>query len=79
MLLLVRGAQPVLEVFDQAAIADPAAKKDSLTKDASLGNLLVGELQNLTLEKPDGELKLFLNLADRALDDVWFAVTWGSA
>jgi len=76
---LARGAQPVMEVFDRVVIGDAAEKKDSLAKDSSLGNLLAGELQNLKLDKPDGELKLFFNPADRALDDVWIAVTWGGA
>jgi len=79
VLLLARGAQPVMEVFDRVVIGDAAEKKDSLAKDSSLGNLLAGELQNLKLDKPDGELKLFFNPADRALDDVWIAVTWGGA
>ena len=79
VLLLARGSQPVLEVFDRATIADPEQNKDNLAKDTSLGNLLVGALQTLKLDKPDGKLRLFFNPADRALDDVWVAVTWGGA
>lgn len=72
-------AAVTLEVFEVAEKAAPAPKKDTLSKDASLGNLLVGRFTGgaagLPLPaKPVGELKLFYD--DRALDDLWLALQW---
>ena len=67
-----------IEVWDKAAKNDdPAspAKKDSLTKDRALGNLLVGRLTKIALPaKPAGEFTLFFD--DKALTDLWLALTW---
>jgi len=71
-----------VDVFDVADKNDPAAKRDTLTKDAPLGNLLVGKFSGgaagLALpQSPIGELKLFVE--DRALDDLWIALQWSGA
>ncbi len=70
-----------LGVFDQVNDQPAAAKKDTLAKDAALGNLLVGKLTGgatgIALPvKPVGELKLFFNA--NAMSDLWIAVTWSS-
>jgi Tc toxin complex TcA C-terminal TcB-binding domain len=84
--LLARSGKEVtpatLDVFDRAAQDDPAAKKDTLAKDANLGNLLVGKLTagatGVALPPtPTGQLKLFFE--DRTLDDLWLALTFGGA
>ncbi|HWP47868.1 MAG TPA: hypothetical protein VNM22_11955 [Candidatus Limnocylindrales bacterium] len=81
--LLARSEQePIpasIEVADKADTSDGTTKKDTLVKDASLGNLLVGRLTNITLPaKPIGALKLYF--VDAKLSDFWIAVTWsGSA
>lgn len=68
------GASASLDIFNNQSAG---AKKDSLVKDPELGNLLVGKLSNIPLPtKPVGELKLFF--ADRAIEDLWITVTWGS-
>jgi hypothetical protein len=73
-----------LDVADRANKADLAAKKDTLTKDTTLGNLLVGMLKNIALPaKPastggpvkEGELRLFFE--SNKLADLWLAVRWG--
>lgn len=65
-----------MDVADKADKNDGTAEKDSLVKDAALGNLLVGKLANVGLPaKPVGELKLFLDA--KAMSDLWIAVTWG--
>lgn len=77
--ILARSLQaPVpgnMDIFENADMND-GTKKDTLTKDAAPGNLLVGKLTNIALPiRPVGEFKLFFN--DRALDDLWTVVTWG--
>ena len=81
--LLARSSKkPVpgtLDVFDRD---DPAvSKKDTLVKDAALGNLLAGRLTGgaagIALPaKPDADLTFFL--PDKALSDLWILVTWGA-
>jgi len=70
-----------LDVFDKADKTDATAKKDTLVKDATMGNLLVGKFTNgatgIALPpKPDGEFKLFCN--DKSMEDLWIAVAWSS-
>ncbi|MCX7790913.1 MAG: hypothetical protein N2378_09765 [Chloroflexaceae bacterium] len=74
--LLARSEkQPAPASIDVADGAGNAARKDTLAKDATLGNLLVGRLTNIPLpDKPTGDLKLYFDGADLA--DVWIAVTW---
>lgn len=77
--VLVRSARdPVparIEVADRPDTNDAASKRDSLSKDANLGGLLVGSLSNVGLPaRPVGQLRLFFE--DRAMEDLWIAVTW---
>ncbi|HKV07043.1 MAG TPA: insecticidal toxin protein [Thermoanaerobaculia bacterium] len=79
--LLARGAGATLEVFDKAGKNDATARKDTLTKDATKGNLLMGSLTGgatgIALPAaPVGEIKLFFDQKD--VVDLWMAVTWGS-
>ena len=72
-----------LDVFDKASDLPQAAKKDTVNKDAALGNLLVGKLTGgatgIALPaKPEGELKLFF-ADNKAMADLWIAVTWSSS
>lgn len=51
------------------------AKIDSLAKDSSLDDLLIGKLDNIGLPpKPYGPLKLFFDV--KAISDLWIGVTW---
>jgi hypothetical protein len=77
--ILVRStATPVPGTFDIADKADKNdanEKKDTLTKDATLGNMLVGKLEKIAPPaQPTGELKLFLD--ERAIGDLWLGLTW---
>ena len=81
--LLARSSKkPVPATMDVFDLDDPAvSKKDSLVKDASLGNLLAGKLSGgpagIALPaKPDADLTLFL--PDKSVSDLWIAVTWRS-
>src|SRR5207244_10083104 len=66
-----------LDLFDKGDKADGTAKKDSLAKTTALGMLLSGKLTNIAAPpKPAGVLRFFFD--DRALADLWIAVTWGS-
>jgi len=80
--ILARSTQdPVpgsVDVADKLDKNDATAKKDSLMKDATLGNLLVGKLTNVGLPaKPEGQLQLFFD--GNAMADLWIAVTWSSS
>jgi hypothetical protein len=69
------GAATSLDVFEKADASETATKA-TLTRDAALGNLLVGQLTQSALpSNPVGELKLFF--ADKQIADLWVAVTWG--
>ena len=72
-----KAATPAsVDVFDKADKAGANTKQDSLTRDAGIGNLLVGKFTNIGLPAaPEGSVKLYFD--DRALDDVWIAITWG--
>ena len=72
--ILARSTAPGMDVFDKADTNDGTAKKDSLVKDPTLGNLLVGKLANIELSKPIGELKLYFEV--KAISDLWIAATW---
>ena len=83
--MLTRSTQkpvpPSLEVFDKADKNDAASKKETLTKDAAMGNLLSGHLTSgatgIALPaKPTGEFKLFFD--ERSIGDLWVAVTWSA-
>jgi hypothetical protein len=69
-----------LDVFDKADKNDPTANKDTLAKGTALGNLLVGNLSKIALPTPttpvDKAFRLFF--PDKAMSDLWIAVTWGS-
>lgn len=61
-----------IDIFDKAV----EGKKDTLTKDSMLADMLVGKLVNRPLpETRVGELKLFFS--DRNIDDLQIAITWG--
>jgi hypothetical protein len=73
--LLARSEQNSVEVADKPDQNDNAARKDTLAKDAALGNLLIGKLTNIPLPvRPTGELKLYFE--DTKLSDLWIAVSW---
>lgn len=79
--LLARSEQtPVpgsIDVYDKISDQPNAAMKDTLAKDAALGNLLVGKLTNIPLPvRPTGELKLYFD--DTKLSDLWIAVSWSA-
>ena len=76
--ILARSAgSPVpgsIQLADKANRNDVNVKTDSLIKTPSLGNLLIGKLQNISLPPPTGEFKLFLD--EKAFDDLWLAISW---
>ena len=75
--ILARSTKPSLEVFDKVDQNDPAVKKDSLARDPTFGNLLVGKLTQIDLPtNPVDEFPLFF--VDNTMEDLWIAVTWGN-
>jgi hypothetical protein len=66
-----------IDISDKADKNDGTANIDSLTKDISLGGVLVGRFQNIALPAPEGDLTLFVN--DNSLNDLWIGLTWGEA
>lgn len=73
--ILARSSQsPVPGSIKVADKNGADANKDSLVKDAALGNLLVGKLTNIALPEPEGELKLVFDTNTMA--DLWIAITW---
>ena len=85
-ILALSSATPIpgrMDIFQSAGPDE--AKKGTLVKDATLGNLLVGQLTDLGLKQPDGELtqkptgELTLFFENKAVRDLWIAVTWSGA
>jgi hypothetical protein len=73
----VRPAPATMDVFDKVDDEGEEAAKDSLTRDDERGGLLFGKFANIPLPaSPTGPLKLFFD--DKAFEDVWVAVRWGS-
>jgi hypothetical protein len=73
--ILARSTKPSpsLEVFDKG----DQTKKDSLAKDPTFGNLLVGKFTQIDLPtNPVGEFQLFFD--DNTMEDLWIAITWSS-
>jgi hypothetical protein len=70
--LLVRHEKEQEEI----KVFDTANKEYTLSKDTSLGNLLVGPVTN-ALQKPADSLTLYFD--DAQLGDLWIAVTWKSS
>jgi len=78
--ILVRSTKtpipPSLDIFDKADKTD-LAKKGTLAKETAMDNLLVGKIADDSLPTtPTEELKFFFD--DKAMADIWVAVTWGS-
>jgi hypothetical protein len=76
--ILADSSKSSLDVFDTV---DSAAKKESLVKSQSFGNLLVGKFSNgatgIALPaKPTGDFKIFFD--DKNMEDLWIAVNWTS-
>jgi hypothetical protein len=83
--VLARSAKDAIpasvDIFDKGDQNDKTAKKESLTKDAALGNLLTGHFTGgatgiVLPAKPVGTITLYVD--DKDLADVWIAVTWSS-
>jgi hypothetical protein len=67
--ILARTAKNVVTV------TDANANSDQLVRDRFLGDLRDGELHNIPVPPPTGDLTL--NFDDNTMDELWFAVAWG--
>ncbi|WP_239287689.1 Tc toxin subunit A-related protein [Candidatus Nitrotoga sp. 1052] len=64
-----------LDVFDKADQHDATAKKDTLAKDAAMGNLLVSKLSEISLPaSPISKVRFFFE--QREISDLWIGLTW---
>ena len=72
--ILARTTQNGIDIFENLSKND-SAKKGSLSKDQSLGNLLRGPLTAGLPTKPDEEVKLFFT-DSKPISDLWIAITW---
>jgi hypothetical protein len=67
---------PSVDMFDKADKNDATAKHDTLTKDVSMGNLLVGKFMSMALPAAPAGADIKLYFDDKELGDLWMAVTW---
>ena len=72
--ILARSTQNEMDIFENLSKND-SAKKGSLSKDQSLGNLLRGPLTTGLPTKPNEEVKLFFT-DSKPISDLWIAITW---
>ena len=74
-----KAATPAtIDVFDKADKTDGTTKHDTLTKDVTMGNVLIGKFTSMALPAaPVADLKLYFDEKD--LGDLWVAVTWSGA
>ncbi|AFZ22071.1 Tc toxin subunit A-related protein [Allocoleopsis franciscana] len=70
-------AETVKNTVDISTNADGTGSKDSLLKDAGLGNLRTGKLTNIPLPAPISQFTLYFN--DNSMEELWLAVRWGKA
>lgn len=68
-------AETVKNTVDISTNADGTGSKDSLLKDATLGNFRTGKLTNIPLPAPTGQFTLYFN--DNSMEELWMAVSWG--
>jgi len=66
-----------IDIADKADKNDVNAKVDSLTKDVSMGGLLVARFQKIALPAPEGDFTLFVDV--NSLNDLWIGLTWSAA
>jgi Tc toxin complex TcA C-terminal TcB-binding domain len=67
-----KTAKTSVEVADKA---DGTGNKDTLVKDASMGDLRMGKLTNISLPAPTGKFTLYFN--DNSMEELWLALAWG--
>lgn len=70
--LFAQTVKNSVEIIDQP---DGMGNKDTLVKNASLGDLCAGKLTNIPLWAPTGKLTLYFN--DNSMEDLWLALAWG--
>ena len=56
---------------------DGTGNEDNLVIDRSFGDILSGNLTNISLPAPTGEFTLYLD--DNSMENLWLALTWGKA
>lgn len=71
-----------IDVFDKVGKDDPTARRETLSRDALIRDLLAGEFTGgatgIALPpEPVGEIRLFFDT--RELSDLWLAVAWSSS
>lgn len=71
-----KAATPAtIDVFDKADKTDGTTKHDTLAKDVTMGNVLLGKFASMALPAtPVAHIKLYFD--DKDLGDLWVAVTW---
>ena len=70
--LFASTTKPNLDVVYKS---DGTGDKDTLVKDNSLGETLVGRLAHAPLAQPTGKLTIYLS--DNSMSDLWLGVRWG--
>jgi hypothetical protein len=73
--ILARSTQDPMDVFENADTNDNTTK-GTLTKNASLGNLLRGPLTSGFPTKPVDEMLKLYFVDAKAISDLWIVVTW---
>ncbi len=70
--LFAKTNKDSIDIVDKA---DGTGNKDTLVKDAFIGNLRAGKLTNIPLPAPIGGFTL--HFTDNSVEDLWMALTWG--
>ena len=69
----IPGSIEIADTSDKSG--DTTANRDSLTKDVSMGGLLVGKFQHIEFPPAVGDFTMFFD--ENAFDDLWIGLTWG--
>jgi hypothetical protein len=72
-ILAASKADPIPDSITVAGKTDSSGDSDSLTRDISLGGLLVGRFQNIDLPAPEGDFSLFFD--NNFLSDLWIVLS----
>jgi hypothetical protein len=74
--VFVKTKETSVDITDKPDLSDlTTVKKDSLSKDSTLGKLWAGNLTNISLPQPLGKFTLYFN--HNSMDNLWLALAWG--
>jgi hypothetical protein len=74
--VFMKTKETSVDITDKPDLSNlTTVKKDSLSKNSTLGELWAGNLTNISLPQPLGKFTLYFN--HNSMDNLWLALAWG--